>query len=224
MAVAADDVDPASRGTQQGSLSRICMRSRNSFASNAIRGGLAGAVATIGMTAAMVWMHRRLSIRQRYGLPPEQIVDELLERADAEGELSQEQFKSLTMVVHHGYGTAMGSAYGILSPHLRSSPIAGGVCFGFAVWAVGYLGWLPALRMDASAMREPCQRNAMTIASHLVWGAITGWLIKAAEESAVRRQMRGESPSRFPRGPRVPSSRFASTCPPVSPIRLRSQG
>lgn len=150
----------------------------NSLLPDAIRGGVAGALATVAMTAAMVCMHRRLPKRQRYGLPPEHIVNELLERTDADDQLSRRQFKSLSMVVHHGYGTTMGAAYGILAPRVQTPRVLSGVCFGMAVWVVGYLGWLPALRMDASATREPEQRNALTIAAHLLWGAATGLLTR----------------------------------------------
>lgn len=151
----------------------------NTMLENAIRGSMAGAIATVGMTAVMVMLHRRLPPQQRYGLPPEQIVDEVLQRADADAPRSQPQFEALTMAVHHGYGSTMGAAYGVLAPHAQLPPLASGVGFGMLVWAAGYLGWLPALRMDASATREPLQRNGLTIASHVVWGALTGVLAAA---------------------------------------------
>lgn len=151
----------------------------NTVLENAIRGSLAGAVATVGMTAVMVMLHRRLPRQQRYGLPPEQIVDEVLQRAEVDAARSQPQFEALAMTAHHAYGCTMGAVYGVLPVRWRLPPLASGVGFGMLVWAAGYLGWLPALRMDASATREPLRRNGMTIASHVVWGALTGLLAAA---------------------------------------------
>jgi uncharacterized membrane protein YagU involved in acid resistance len=147
----------------------------DSLLSNAIRGGIAGGVATVGMTAAMICMHRCLPRGQRYGLPPEQIVEELLERADVDHEVSHREFGAMAMLAHHGYGTAMGAVYGILVPQVpHAPPVVSGMSFGLLVWALSYLGWLPAMGMDAAATREPAQRNALTILSHLIWGGTTG--------------------------------------------------
>jgi len=157
-----------------------------SLLSCAIRGGVAGGLATVGMTAAMLAMHRCLPARQRYGLPPEQIVDEMLNRTDIENQLTDRHFEALTMLAHHGYGTSMGAVYGMVEPHCRSAPpVVSGMSFGFVVWALSYLGWLPAMGMDASATREPLQRNALMIVSHLIWGGTTG-LLTAATQTALR--------------------------------------
>jgi uncharacterized membrane protein YagU involved in acid resistance len=162
--------------------------SASSLKEGVIRGSIAGAVATVGMTAAMLWMYRRLPRRERYGLPPEQIVDDLLDRADAADALSQHQFETLSMAAHHGYGATMGAVYGALSPHIRSgNPIATGTCFGLAVWALSYLGWLPAWKMRASATHEPLERNMLTITAHIVWGALTGLLAAQREPTQVTR-------------------------------------
>ncbi len=161
-----------------------------SLMSNAIRGGIAGGVATVGMTAAMMFMYRCLPRRQHYGLPPEQIVDELLERADVDHEFSHRQFEAVAMLAHHGYGTSMGAVYGILEPHGRHAPpVVSGMCFGLLVWALGYLGWLPAMGMDAAATREPAQRNALTILSHLIWGGTTGLLTAITPTTPAHHRM-----------------------------------
>jgi uncharacterized membrane protein YagU involved in acid resistance len=154
--------------------------STKSILSSSAHGALAGSIATVAMTAAMVVMHRRLPRRQRYGLPPELIVDDLMHRLDGPDSLTQRQFESLAMLVHHAYGAAMGSVYGVIAPHVRAAPIASGIGYGLAVWAVSYLGWLPALRVSASATHEPIRRNAMTFAAHVVWGASIGWLAKSS--------------------------------------------
>ena len=157
-----------------------------SLRTSIIRGGIAGGLATVGMTAAMVLMHRCLPARQRYGLPPEQITDELLERVDADHRLTHRQFEVLTMLAHHGYGTSMGAIYGAWEADQRpTAPVVNGMCFGLLVWAISYCGWLPAIGMDASATREPAQRNALTLLAHLIWGGTTGWLLATAAPARV---------------------------------------
>ena len=44
---------------------------------------------------------------------------------------------------------------------------------GVAVWAASYFGWIPAMGLLSPAHRHPPARNALMIAAHLVWGAVT---------------------------------------------------
>src|SRR5690606_17615601 len=97
-------------------------------------------------------------------------------------------FEALTMVAHHGYGASMGAVYGGLQGANQStSPVINGMCFGLFVWAMSYCGWLPAMGMDASATREPAQRNALTLLAHLLWGGTTGWLTATGSSSVTNR-------------------------------------
>jgi hypothetical protein len=45
------------------------------------------------------------------------------------------------------------------------------MAYGLGVWAVSYLGYLPALGIRKSAKEDTPQRSAMMIVAHLVWGA-----------------------------------------------------
>ncbi len=160
---------------------------KDSLLPRVVRGGIAGGLATVGMTAAMLLMHRCLPARQRYGLPPELIVDETLERVGLEQPLTQPQFEALAMLAHHGFGVSMGAVYGVLEPQLRATrPVVSGSSYGLLVWALSYLGWLSALEMEASATKEPHQRNALTIASHVIWGASLGALTAAVRNAETQ--------------------------------------
>jgi len=45
-----------------------------------------------------------------------------------------------------------------------------GAGYGVAVWALSYLGWIPALNVLKPATQHPPRRDLLMIAAHLVWG------------------------------------------------------
>jgi hypothetical protein len=100
-----------------------------------LAGGLAGAAATIPMTALLVLWRRALPWRQREALPPVQITNALLARADLDDDLSSPQQARLALANHFAYGAAMGSFYGLIAGSPHSRPIASGC----GVW-IGSLG------------------------------------------------------------------------------------
>jgi hypothetical protein len=55
--------------------------------STLLNGALAGFVATVPMSAAMLTMHRLLPEHEQYPLPPHEITAELAEKADMEEHL-----------------------------------------------------------------------------------------------------------------------------------------
>ena len=124
---------------------------------------LAGLLAAAPMTAAMVALHRRLPRAQQYALPPGRIVSRATGR----------RHENLTLAAHLAFAATAGAAYG-LTPKTRR-PILDGAAFGAVVWAVSYLGWLPATGL-LPARSEPPRRHALMLAAHLVWGACLGLL------------------------------------------------
>jgi hypothetical protein len=145
--------------------------------SNALRGAVAGFVATAPMTAVMLAIHRRLPIHQRYSTPPRQIAMEMAEVVGIKTELSEPQRQALTTASHFGYGSAMGAIYGAALSDSPGSPAAKGLAFGAGVWAASYLGWLPAADSRAAADRQGAHRNTMMIAAHVIWGIGLGLLV-----------------------------------------------
>ena len=143
-----------------------------------IAGTIAGAGATIPMTAVMFAWRRILPAHEQYSLPPRQITAELAERSGAAEAIDhdEEVIDIATTVNHFGYGAAMGLGYGLLAASAVPPRVLTGIAFGSGVWAVSYLGWLPLMNMRAAATKEPAGRNAMMIAAHLVWGAALGGL------------------------------------------------
>lgn len=140
-----------------------------------LAGGLGGLVATFPMSAVMKAAELALPRWQQYPLPPEQITEELAQRAGVAQHLDREDKKGLSFLNHLAYGTAMGVIFGAGSLLISPSALTG-IAFGVGVWGASYLGWLPALNMRAAAPREPFGRNAMMVVSHVVWGAFLGAL------------------------------------------------
>ncbi len=131
------------------------------------RGAMAGLAATAPMTAVMAGLHAALPPQERDPLPPEQITENAV-RADGPA------VDALAWVAHFGYGATAGACYALAKAHLPGPPSARGACFGLALWAAGYLGWLPAMGLYRSATEEPARRNALIILSHLVYGMSLG--------------------------------------------------
>jgi hypothetical protein len=134
-------------------------------------GAVAGFLATLPMTAAMAAGRRMLPRAERYPLPPRLIVERVL--AGRGGEDAQ---RFLAAFMHYAYGGATGAAYPRLAALLGGEGPASGAAYGVLVWALSYLGWIPAAGILAPATRHPRRRVALMVAVHLVWGGGTGAL------------------------------------------------
>ncbi len=135
-----------------------------------ISGALAGLVATMAMTMAMRRLYAQLERRDRYPLPPREIVDRL---AGTDGE---QYLRSETLLAHFGFGASAGAVFALLPPRERS-----GLLYGVGVWSLSYLGWIPTARILEPAWRHPAQRNLLMIAVHLVWGAALAGSLRELE-------------------------------------------
>ena len=70
------------------------------------------------------------------------------------------------------YGATFGALYAALRGHARSS-IAEGAVLGTAVWAIGYLGWLPAADLIPPIWKQEPKQMVGPIVEHLVYGVLT---------------------------------------------------
>ncbi|HYP52071.1 MAG TPA: DUF1440 domain-containing protein [Pyrinomonadaceae bacterium] len=148
-------------------------------------GSLAGLAATVPMTAAMVWMHRRLPEDEQYPLPPRRVTMNVAEAAgvvEEEEQLRESEKRAMTLAAHFAYGAGAGALYGPLARQVPLPPVVSGAAYGLAVWAGSYLGWLPAAGLLAPATEHPARRTALMIAAHLVWGASAGALVGLLDE------------------------------------------
>ena len=142
-----------------------------------LAGALAGTAATVPMTIFMAAADAALPESERYPLPPEQITATLARSAGVPTRPERPGWEAKTYAAHFGFGAAAGAAYAALgADRLPGHPAAKGVAFGLSVWAVSYLGWLPAAGLVPPATREPTGRNLLMVAAHVVWGAAVGTL------------------------------------------------
>lgn len=162
---------------QQSAVRREQPR-RRSLLIEAVAGAIAGFVATVPMTAAMALMYRRLRRDERHPLPPQHITEHALERAGADDDVDRSARGRLALAVHFGFGAAAGALYGPVGAR-ATAPVASGVLYALGVWAMSYLGWLPALRLLPPATHESRGRNALMIVAHVVWGAVMGAIVGA---------------------------------------------
>lgn len=144
-----------------------------------LTGAAAGLVATVPMTVAMTAMHRGLPASQRYVLPPRRITMRAARKAGVKHHLDESERRAATMVSHFGYGGGAGALFGMVSPRDPLRAVAAGMGFGVLVWAVSYLGLMPALGLHPPATKEPAGRNGLMIGAHLVWGATLGAIAAA---------------------------------------------
>ena len=147
-------------------------------------GALAGFSATAAMTLAMGAMYRRLPADQRYPLLPREISTKLAERLGMDQRLDEQQQIDLTLIGHFGYGAAAGALYPIVARGMQGSPaVLSGTLYGLLVWAVSYLGWLPAFGILRPATEHPVNRSGIMLVAHAVWGGATGAVTEGLERA-----------------------------------------
>ncbi|HYO84530.1 MAG TPA: hypothetical protein VES20_24220 [Bryobacteraceae bacterium] len=146
---------------------------------NRLAATVAGAAATVPMTAVMVALHKILPGEPDSPLPPREITEHAAEAVGAEeamDELGEGGRQATTLAAHFSYGAAAGVAYLPFSGKSGMPPALEGAAFGMGVWGASYLGLMPATGLYRSATKEATARNVLMIAAHVVWGAALGQL------------------------------------------------
>ena len=126
-------------------------------------GAIAGIAGTMAMTSAMRRLHQRLPAKERYPLPPREIVDAAASPADPAA-------RPITIAAHFAYGAACGALLAAADPRMSRG---GGALAGTAIWLGSYMGWIPALGLLQPATVHPPRRNVLMISVHIVWGSAT---------------------------------------------------
>jgi hypothetical protein len=142
-------------------------------------GAIAGAAASMAMTATMRRLYRLLPPEDAYPLPPREITQRL---ADAAGIAAGERaLQTATVSAHFGYGVAAGALFPLLTA--RRTPLAG-MGYGLVVWLASYLGWIPLARVLTPAQRHPLGRTLLMLTAHAVWGGLLATGVREVEEAA----------------------------------------
>ena len=148
------------------------------MSNSVLRGAAAGFAATLPMTLVMEAMRVALPAEQHRRMPPREIVDRSIEKAEetagASANLDRADRVALTTIAHFAFGAAAGALYGAVGP--RRPSVLTGIAYGLGVWAVAYGVGLPSLGLHPAASDDTKDRNEVLIASHVVWGATVGML------------------------------------------------
>ncbi len=145
------------------------------WSGSAVRGIGAGIVATVAMSAVMLGA-RRAGLTGE--LPPMAITDAALDRIPAELRPPERVRDAVAGLMHFAFGGLAGGLYGFLAKDvMRVVPGALlGILFASGVYAVSYLGWVPALSILPPAYRDRPGRVGTMVAAHWVYGALFGAL------------------------------------------------
>ena len=76
------------------------------------------------------------------------------------------------------YGATFGAAYAA-ARHKSKHPVLEGTLLGVGVWAVGYLGWLPAAGLIKPVWKEDPKRTLAEVARHAAYGVATAAVFEA---------------------------------------------
>lgn len=140
---------------------------------SAIEGAVAGAAATVPMSAVM-YGSMRAGLMGEY--PPVVIADAALDAAGAHRDHETDEL--VATVAHLGFGAVAGAIFGLVrQARLPGSPELQGILFGLGVYAVSYNGWIPALHILPEPEDDRPGRQPSMVAAHVVFGAVLGSLV-----------------------------------------------
>ena len=71
-----------------------------------------------------------------------------------------------------GYGLTFGALYAATRPD-SETVLADGAALGLGVWAVGYLGWLPGLKIMPPLWEQNGKQISAPIVQHALYGVVT---------------------------------------------------
>ncbi len=137
-----------------------------------LRGGVAGTLATLVMSAVML-VSKRLGLVG--GMPPEKVTAKLLHRVGMHPSAKEQD--AIATALHFGFGAGAGAAFALVAPRPPLVRIPAGMAYGAAIWGVSYMGWVPAVGIMPAAHRDRPDRQVVMLAGHLVFGAALGALV-----------------------------------------------
>ncbi|NJK82332.1 MAG: DUF1440 domain-containing protein, partial [Chloroflexaceae bacterium] len=121
-------------------------------------------------------------------LGPDRIMRWFEARVGLDKRLNRAQHWTLTLASHIAYGAVGGMAFVPFAARHAHYTIHRGVTFGVVVWAVGYLGWMPALHIIPRPPHRSPYRRAILVSAHLVWGATLALLLAYLQQGPIREQ------------------------------------
>lgn len=149
----------------------------NGLAGKVLRGSVAGILGTAAMTVAIA--AGKVTYRREPAAPVE-ITSRAASKAGIRHELRGDSFTVGWIAAHFAYGAVWGAAFALLRPVLPRSAALSGLLFGEGVWALSYLGLMPALELYPRADHDDPSRLRTMVVAHAVYGAATAELADRA--------------------------------------------
>jgi hypothetical protein len=139
-----------------------------------VHGALAGMNGAATMTVLRMLAHRYGIVDQ---MVPQKVEQWLRRATDTDAVASVPALhRVLDHALHFGYGATRGALYSALFGGRRRSHVRPALGFGLAQWAFGMTMLFPSLGIGRPAWRSRPRENAVNIASHLLYAAITAFL------------------------------------------------
>lgn len=157
------------------------------------RGAMAGAMATVPMSAVML-AAGKLGLMGRQ--PPKAVAEKGLEAAGVQPD--EEVKDTLASLSHIVFGAAAGAAYGFLHRQFgrRRWSATKGIGYGLLVYLVSYEGWIPAFHILPPPEADRSGRQLSMIAAHVVYGGVLGALV--GDRALAPTRMGDPPPERSP--------------------------
>jgi hypothetical protein len=141
------------------------------------RGLLAGVVGTGAMTAYQLAVRKARGQRLDTPVPrtwaeapaPAQVAKKAAELAGKPRAVTKRDVPKLTNLMHWGYGTFWGVAYGLAARRAQPRTLTGATVLGASLWGAAYAELAP-LGIYEPPWKYPPQDLALDLSYHLVYG------------------------------------------------------
>jgi hypothetical protein len=104
-------------------------------------------------------------------------------------ELPEDVHRSAAEGLHWAYGTTWPTALALIAPRLRlrhlGDALCAGAALGTAVWAIGYVGWLPAAGLTPGIRRQGLSHSATALLGHIPYGIVSVLPLLGAQRLAA---------------------------------------
>jgi hypothetical protein len=138
-----------------------------------IHGALAGVNGAATMTVLRMLAHRAHLLDQTV---PQKVEQRARRGTGLRARRVPAMHRVLEQALHLGYGATWGAIYAAIFGGERRSHVAPAVGFGVAQWAFGIAVLFPVLKIGRPPWRSRPRENAINIASHLLYAAVTAFL------------------------------------------------
>ena len=139
--------------------------------------GAAAGLAGTAVMMAMRWFDGKYAPKtiSKMKEDPAQFLVHAAERATGiAGAVPKSVEGSAALATHAGYGTLFGVLYGLSRGRRKSrSALGDGVILGTVAYAVGHLGWLPALGLSKPVWKQDFPEIAGELLRHVAYGVAT---------------------------------------------------